>query len=245
MVYIRRDFNSVLEDCFALFLKINKAGIWPHVIIGIARGGWIPARILCDLFTRLQWNRETKSVEIKHPHLLNIGMRRYNVGRAGQTVEKVDFFQRLEGQARKDVDGRIVLVVDEVFDVGKSMQYSLEMVKKAKPDQLHTAILDYKTNAFDTSREGKRREERKEAEANVRKLVNGFFFARKRSPEAWIIYPWEGIEETLGVYSETNSKTEVEASLHRSGLPKGIKGLINYNLKLYEELMKRNSEANS
>ena len=239
MTYVRRNFNNILEDCAKLFIDIRKAGVWPHVIIGIARGGWIPARIMCDLFTKPVLNDKTKSIEIQHPHLLNVGMRRYHVGKATETVEKVDFFQRLEGRARQDVDGRVVLVVDEVFDVGKSMQYVIEDVRKARPGKLYAAVLDYKTNAFDTSKTGARIKERAIAEAVVRKSIDGFFSSRKRLPSDWIIYPWEAIEETLGVYNETDSKSEVEASLQKSGLPRTIKALINRNLALFDELKKK------
>ena len=43
-------WERLYELCFRLYQKIVGSGFIPDVVVGIARGGWIPARILSDLF---------------------------------------------------------------------------------------------------------------------------------------------------------------------------------------------------
>jgi hypoxanthine phosphoribosyltransferase len=43
-------WERLYELCFLLYEKIMESGYNPDVIIGVARGGWVPARVLSDLF---------------------------------------------------------------------------------------------------------------------------------------------------------------------------------------------------
>ncbi len=42
-------WDDVYNGCLELADKIKKSSFKPEVIVGVARGGWIPARILSDL----------------------------------------------------------------------------------------------------------------------------------------------------------------------------------------------------
>jgi hypoxanthine phosphoribosyltransferase len=53
-------WERLYELCFMLYEKIIDSGYQPDVIVGVARGGWIPARILSDLF----FTRDTANVKV-------------------------------------------------------------------------------------------------------------------------------------------------------------------------------------
>ena len=46
---IQYDWDKVLQLCKILADKIKKSNFKPDVIVAVARGGWIPARILADI----------------------------------------------------------------------------------------------------------------------------------------------------------------------------------------------------
>ena len=41
-------YDEITEWCADIADKIRDADYMPEVIVGLTRGGWVPARILCD-----------------------------------------------------------------------------------------------------------------------------------------------------------------------------------------------------
>ena len=93
------------NQIYAMFVrqaeKIRCSGFKPDVIIGVTRGGWVPARFLADL------------LEIRE--LATVGVDFY-MGVAETTSEPV-----LKQNVSADVAGKKVLLVDDVADTGKSL----------------------------------------------------------------------------------------------------------------------------
>jgi hypoxanthine phosphoribosyltransferase len=81
--------------------KILSDGFYPDIIIGIARGGWIPARLLSDLL-------EVNNLEsIRIEFYLNIEKTRKN--------------PVLTQKIQTKISNKTILLVDDVADSGKSL----------------------------------------------------------------------------------------------------------------------------
>jgi uncharacterized protein len=104
--------------------RIRASGYHPDVVIAIGRGGYIPARILCDL---LSLSRLT-SVKVEH------------WGTPAEVEDKAVIRYPLCITIR----GEKVLIVDDVTDTGDSMAVVVEYVKSLGPSEVRTAVLQHK-----------------------------------------------------------------------------------------------------
>ena len=142
-----RDIEELVDS---LFLQLE-GGFRPDTIIGVMRGGMVVANLLSDLFQ----NQEVYA----------IGCRSY-VGRDRQ--EEVRIYHDL---VLKNLEGRRVLLVDDVSDSGNTLKTALaHVINPRKPREVATATLHIKpwTNH-----------------------VPDYFV---ETTDAWIIYPWERVE---------------------------------------------------
>lgn len=101
--------------------KIRESNWEPDVIIGITRGGWVPARNLCDFLGV----KDLLGVKIEH---------------WGVTATP-DGEAKLKWPLNVDLSGKKVLVVDDITDTGKSMLTAVEHVKTLNPKEIRTAAL--------------------------------------------------------------------------------------------------------
>ena len=88
--------------------KIRRSSFKPDIIVGVTRGGWIPARVLSDL------------LEISN--LATVGVEFY-LG-VGETRNKPVLTQSVSAS----VTGKKALLVDDVTDSGKSLQLAKDHV---------------------------------------------------------------------------------------------------------------------
>ena len=101
--------------------KINNSGFKPDIIVGLARGGWVLARVLCDLIGV----KDLVSLKVEH-----WGVTATPDGKA-----------KLKYPLNVDLSGKNVLVVDDITDTGESMRVTLEYIKSLNPLQIKTAAL--------------------------------------------------------------------------------------------------------
>ena len=104
--------------------KISKSCFKPDIIIGIARGGWLPARVLTDL--------------LEIPNLANVSAE-YYVGVAETKNEPV-----LTQGISAVVTDKKVLIADDVADSGRSLKLVKEHVLQQGAKEVKTATLYYK-----------------------------------------------------------------------------------------------------
>ena len=104
--------------------KICKSGFKPDVIVGVSRGGWVPARVLSDL--------------LENKNLANVKAESYTG--IGEANGPPDLTQCLSA----DVAGKTVLVVDEVADSGRSLKLVINHVYEKGAKSVKTATLYYK-----------------------------------------------------------------------------------------------------
>lgn len=101
--------------------KINDSGFKPDIIVGLARGGWVLARVLCDLIGV----KDLVSLKVEH-----WGVTATPDGKA-----------KLKYPLNIDLSGKNVLVVDDITDTGESMRVTLEYINSLSPVQIKTATL--------------------------------------------------------------------------------------------------------
>jgi hypoxanthine phosphoribosyltransferase len=107
--------------------KINSSGYKPDIIVGLARGGWVLARILCD-FVGI---KDLVSLKVEH---------------WGVTATP-DGTAKLKHPLNVDLTGKKVLVVDDITDTGESMRVTVEYLKSLNPSEIRTASLQHLTCA--------------------------------------------------------------------------------------------------
>ena len=102
--------------------KVREDHFRPDAIVAIARGGYVPARTLCDflMVSRLH------SVQVHH---------------WGNTGEKSKKKAQLGHPLSADLKGKNVLVVDDLADTGASFDVALSEVRRFKPKSVKTAAL--------------------------------------------------------------------------------------------------------
>ena len=107
--------------------KLKKARFRPDIIVAIARGGIVPARLLCD-----------------HLYLKNL---------VAMKVDHWGITATIDGKAKIayginiDISGKKVLLVDDVTDTGQSMELSKKYLLQLKPKVVKTAALYHLTTS--------------------------------------------------------------------------------------------------
>jgi hypoxanthine phosphoribosyltransferase len=99
-------WNQIYNMLMRQAEKIRCSGFKPDVIVGVTRGGWVPARVLSDLLGICE--------------LATVGVEFY-VGVAENRSEPV-----LKQSVSADVTGKKALLVDDVADRGKSLHLARE-----------------------------------------------------------------------------------------------------------------------
>lgn len=147
--------GETYDKAFGLSRQINSAGLEFDIVVGIARGGLPPARFLCDF------------LDIKR--LTTIQIRHYTKG--GQQKETAEMIDK----PTQELEGKKVLLIDDVNDTGKTLKAAAEFILKQNPKMLKTAVLDEKdTTDFEADLKAERLKEWK-----------------------WLIYQWAASEDVL------------------------------------------------
>ncbi len=119
--FLTLDWNDIKEAVITLADKITSSGANIQVIVGIFRGGWVPARMLADLLDV----REVGGLEIK-------------------------FYRGIEDRRERpivtqpltiSVKDKNVLIVDDVADTGKSLQTAINALNLFGAKSVRTAVL--------------------------------------------------------------------------------------------------------
>jgi hypoxanthine phosphoribosyltransferase len=106
--------------------KIKRSGFRPDMVIGVARGGFVPARIVCDILLQ----KDLTSIRVEHWGIAS------SLGKA-----KIKY--PLPEEA--DIAGKKILIVDDVADSGGTYTAILDYMKGKAPAEIRTASLHYKT----------------------------------------------------------------------------------------------------
>lgn len=101
--------------------KIISADFHPDFIIGLARGGWVLSRMLCDYLGI----KDLISLKVEHWGI--------TATPDGEAHIKYPF--------NIDLSGKKVLIVDDITDTGESLKVAFEHVNSFNPKEIKTATL--------------------------------------------------------------------------------------------------------
>ncbi len=99
--------------------RVRAADAIPQTIVALTRGGWVPARLLCDHFG---------------VHRL-VSLRAQHWGVTATPSGKAELTEGLSGS----VADQRVLVVDDITDTGESLSLAVEHVRAGRPSQVESA----------------------------------------------------------------------------------------------------------
>ncbi|ASI98425.1 phosphoribosyltransferase [Thermococcus celer] len=101
--------------------KVLEDGWRPDVVVGLARGGWVPARLYCDYLGV----KDLVSLKVEH-----WGVTATPDGKA-----------KLKYGSNYDLGGKRVLIVDDISDTGESLTLARNYVEGQKPAEIRVATL--------------------------------------------------------------------------------------------------------
>jgi len=171
-------WDQSYQMTFYLFEKMAEDNYYPDIIVGIARGGWIPARLLADFYG----NRRTANIKIEFYN---------NTSRASDNPI-------ITQEISEKVENKVVLIVDDVADSGKSLIAAVEHIEEMGAKEIRTATLYYKKHS----------------------IIKPEYYINET--EAWIVYPWEYGEFAAFQYEELKGKMpikEIRRKIKDIGIP--------------------------
>lgn len=118
-------WGYIYDLCRDVAEDVKDSGFEPDVIVALARGGWFPGRVLCDLLGL----DDLESLKIEH-----------YVG-TGETAEDPHIKYPVASDA---VAGKDVLLVDDITDTGKSLIWAVDHLEEDHdPGRVETAVLQF------------------------------------------------------------------------------------------------------
>ena len=111
-------FNELAKK---VAVKMREDNYKPDFMVGLARGGWVLSRVLCDYLGI----KDLVSLKVEH----------WGVTATPDGKAQIKFPIEI------DLSGRNVIVVDDITDTGESMKVAIEYVKTLNPKTVRTAAL--------------------------------------------------------------------------------------------------------
>jgi hypoxanthine phosphoribosyltransferase len=111
----------------SLAKSVKASGFCPDLVVAIGRGGFVPARTVCDL---LLMERLT-SMKVEH------------YGLSAQMKDEVVIRYPLA----VDVRGLGLLIIDDVTDTGDTLKTAVGYVQGLGPAEIRTGVLQHKTTS--------------------------------------------------------------------------------------------------
>ncbi|MFB6117053.1 phosphoribosyltransferase [Halosegnis sp.] len=150
------NWEYIYDLCRTVSTQVKAAEFKPDVVVALARGGWFAGRCLCD-FLGLD---DLTSLKMEH-----------YVGTAEKTGDPTVRYPMPEGS----VDGKDVLVIDDIADTGGSISRAHEYVRDRDAGEVRTATLQLLgTSEFEPDYVGEELDE-----------------------WTWVVYPWNFIEDMI------------------------------------------------
>lgn len=167
-------WDYIYSLCRDVSRQVTAAEFEPDVIVALARGGWFAGRCLCD-FLGLD---DLASLKMEH-----------YVGTAQKTGEPQVRYPMPEGS----VEGKDVLIIDDIADTGGSIRRASEYVTDRDPGEVRTGTLQLlSTSEFKPDFVGEQLEE-----------------------WAWVVYPWNFIEDMIELISGIMDRADQETFTHQ------------------------------
>ena len=114
-------WDEIQQSCLEIAAKTKTNGFKPDTIIGVARGGWIPARLIADI--------------LGIGSLTSLGISFYTD--IATTEKKPTITQPIT----ITIEGKVILMVDDVADTGHSLKVGRDHVAGLLPRRLKIATI--------------------------------------------------------------------------------------------------------
>ncbi|MDI6642605.1 MAG: phosphoribosyltransferase [Candidatus Hodarchaeaceae archaeon] len=180
--YEAPSWNYIYELCIQVADQIKRSKYKPDLLVAVARGGWIPGRVLSDLL------ENPNVATIKVEHYVDIY----------KTLSKPEITQPIP----IDVNGKKILLVDDIADSGKSLKLVKEHLLSQGAADVKICALYYKPWSI---------------------VVPDF---SARMTDAWIWFPHEIFETMKKVYLKLREQGKTRKEIERELLHIGIKPLL-------------------
>ena len=155
MVYV--PWDKAVELCFKLAKKVADSGFRPDVIVAVLRGGVVPALIVSDVLNV----EEFYAIRVKHWGI-------------AEEVYKVPVVEQLP---QGKLEGRRVLLVDEIADTGKTIEVAVRELRKMSPQEVRTSVVHLKPTSS----------------------VIPEYYVEKLDRWVWVFYPWSTAETLISL----------------------------------------------
>lgn len=106
---------------------IKSSGFRPDLVVAIGRGGYVPARIVCDI--------------LLHSLLTSIKIEHWDIAACKRPEALVRF------PLAVDASGQKILIVDDVTDTGDTLRAAMDYVRSLGADEIKTAVMQHKTTS--------------------------------------------------------------------------------------------------
>lgn len=170
MKFIRPSYDEIRSDALRLYESIRGSKWTPEMNVGVGRGGLFVLRCLQDFYI---------AGGVKIPYVVASVERYTGIASTGR--------MRILHLRRRDLEGKRVLVVDDVSDQGDSLLAIDRLVLRLGVTEVRTATIHYKPWS---------------------KLKPDYYV---KETDSWIIYPWELYESIRLILEECRGRTTEEA----------------------------------
>jgi hypoxanthine phosphoribosyltransferase len=99
----------------------------PDLVIAIGRGGYVPARVVCD--------------ELLTTHLSSIRLEHWGPAASRRETALVKY------PLACSAEGMDILVIDDVTDTGETLSTAVSYLQQLKPSQIRTGVLHHKISS--------------------------------------------------------------------------------------------------
>lgn len=120
-------WGEAVELSRDLALSIRRSGYRPDLVVAVGRGGFVPARIVCDYLLMV----DLTSVRLEH------------WGIAATLGERAE----VRFPLCVDVHNMNLLVVDDITDTGDTLRTTVEYLARKEPLEVRTAVLQHKSTS--------------------------------------------------------------------------------------------------
>jgi hypoxanthine phosphoribosyltransferase len=117
-------WNEFYDLATSLSRLIKSSGWRPDLVVAIGRGGYVPARVVCDF---LVFDLLT-SMKVEH----------WGIGAQKKSEASVRF------PLATEISGQKVLIVDDITDTGDTLTTAVGYVESLGPKETRTAVLQHK-----------------------------------------------------------------------------------------------------